>query len=175
MTWKSFHRRGEILRTVIATADARRDGTLPMDVDGVTETFGDELSLLGALQLRWHTRLAGRIERELMHQPMDLEQAVISAWRATADELPGVLAIVDRHRAEPLDAAMAEAMAKSAAKERTLLAVMAGQSSAQDEAAARVGARIEAAARAGHRPVGVSPVADANHGLLERIKAALAA
>jgi hypothetical protein len=175
MTWKSFHRRGEILRTVIATADARRDGTLPMDVDGVTETFGDELSLLGALQLRWHTRLAGRIERELMHQPMDLEQAVISAWRATADELPGVLAIVDRHRAEPLDAAMAEAMAKSAAKERTLLAVMAGQSSAQDEAAARVGARIEAAARAGHRPVGASPVVDANHGLLERIKAALAA
>jgi hypothetical protein len=175
MTWKSFHRRGEILRTVIATADARRDGRLPMDVDGVAETFGDELSLLGALQLRWHTRLAGRIERELMHQPMDLEQAVIAAWRATADELPGVLAIVDRHRAEPLDAAMADAMAKSAAKERTLLAVMAGQSSGQDEAAVRVGARIEAAARAGHRPVAADPAADANHGLLERIKAALAA
>ena len=34
MTWKSFHRRGEILRTVIATADARRDGLLPMDVAG---------------------------------------------------------------------------------------------------------------------------------------------
>jgi hypothetical protein len=175
MTWKSFHRRGEILRTVIATADARRDGTLPMDVEGVAETFGDELSLLGALQLRWHTRLAGRIERELMHQPMDLEQAVIAAWRATADELPGVLAIVDRHRAEPLDAAMAEAMAKSAAKERTLLAVMAGRSSAQDEAAARVGARIEGAARAGHHVTPARPAAEANHGLLERIKAALAA
>ena len=82
MTWKSFHRRGEILRTVIATADASRDGVLPMDVEGVAETFGDELRLLGALQLRWHTRLAGRIERELMHQPMDLEGAVVDRLAA---------------------------------------------------------------------------------------------
>ena len=58
MTWKTFHRRGEILRTVITTADARCDGRLPRDVDGVAETFGDELTLIGALSLRWHTRLA---------------------------------------------------------------------------------------------------------------------
>ncbi len=89
MTWKAFHNRGEILRAVTATADARLDGLLPMDVPGVSETFADELDLLGALQLRWHTRLAGRIERELMRQPMDLEQAVVTAWQATADELPG--------------------------------------------------------------------------------------
>ena len=44
-------------------ADARRDGLLPMDVTGVRETFGDELTLLGALQLRWHTRLSGHLER----------------------------------------------------------------------------------------------------------------
>ena len=55
----------EILRDVIATADRRRDGRLPLDVAGVAETFGDELTLLGALQLRWHTRLARpSIERE---------------------------------------------------------------------------------------------------------------
>ena len=53
-------RRGEVLHAVIATADSRRDGALPLDVDGVADTFGDELALLGALQLRWHTRLAGR-------------------------------------------------------------------------------------------------------------------
>ncbi len=150
MTWNSFHRRGEILRIVTATADVRRDGILPMDVEGVAETFGDELSLLGALQLRWHTRLAGHIERELMSQPMDLERAVGAAWQATADELPGVRAIVDHYRAEPLDGAMAVAMAKSADKERILLAVMAGRSSAQDAAAARVGAEIESRARATH-------------------------
>ena len=73
MTWTSYRNRGEILRTVIATADARRDGLLPWDVEGVAESFGDELTLLGALQLRWHTRLAGRIERELMARPMAFE------------------------------------------------------------------------------------------------------
>ena len=174
MTWNSFHRRGEILRTVIDLADARRDGTLPMDVEGVTETFGDELTLLGALQLRWHTRLAGRIERELMDQPMDLERAVVTAWQGTATELPGILALVDRYRAEPLDAAMAEVMTRSAANERILMAVMAGRSSAQDAAAARVGAEIEARARATHR-LATSATDEANNGLFERIKAALAA
>jgi hypothetical protein len=147
MTWKSFHRRGEILRAVTAAVDARRDGLLPMDVEGVAETFGDELTLLAALQLRWHTRLAGRIERELMHQPMDLEHAVVTAWRDTAAEMPGVLAVIDHYRAEPLDEAMARAMATSAAKERTMLAVMAGRASAEDAAAPRVGAAIEERAR----------------------------
>ena len=174
MTWKSFHRRGEILRTVIDVADARRDGALPLDVEGVAETFADELALLGALQLRWHTRLAGRIERELLTQPLDLEQAVVVAWQATAAELPGIRAIVDRHRAEPLDAAMAEAMTKSAAKEHVLLAMTAGLASGQDGAAVRVGAGIEARARAGHRPASTTSHR-ANDGLLERIKAALAA
>lgn len=148
MTWKSFHRRGEILRTVITTADTRRDGLLPMDVEGVAETFGDELSLVGALSLRWHTRLAGRIERELMTQPMDLEAAVVAAWRRTADDLPGIRAILDHHRELPTDAAMADALARATAKEHVLLAVMAGRSSAADRAAARVGEQIERQARA---------------------------
>ena len=147
MTWTTFHRRGEILRTVITTADARRDGRLPMDVEGVAETFGDELSLVGALSLRWHTRLAGRIERELMAQPTDLEGSVVTAWRRTAEELPGIRAILDHHRAFPVDAAMAEALARATAKEHVLLAVMAGRSSAADRAAARVGERIEQQAR----------------------------
>lgn len=174
MTWSSFHRRGEILRTVIDLADARRDGILPMDVKGIAETFGDELTLLGTLQLRWHTRLAGRIERELMNQPMDLELAVVTAWQKTAHELPGIRAVLDRYRAEPLDAAMAEMMDKSSAKERTLMAVMAGRSSAQDSVAVRVGAQIEARARAAHRPT-ASVSEHGTHGLLGRIKAALAA
>ena len=61
MTWKSHHRRGDVLREVIRTADERLDGRLPLDVDGVADTFGDELTLLGALQLRWHTLLAGHV------------------------------------------------------------------------------------------------------------------
>jgi hypothetical protein len=111
MTWTALKSRGEILRDVSAAADQRRDGTLPLDVDGAREAFRDELDLVGALQLRWHTRLSGRIERELVQQPLDLEQAVIDAWRATAEELPGIRAVVDHHREHPLDDAMAQALA----------------------------------------------------------------
>ncbi|MCW2775949.1 MAG: hypothetical protein JWN91_4275 [Nocardioides sp.] len=175
MTWKSFHSRGEILRDVIAVANRRRDGVLPVDVDGVADVFDEDLTLLGALQLRWHTRLAGRIERELMQQPMDLEKAVVAAWHATADELPGVLAILDRHRAAPYDAAMADAMAKSTAKERILLAMMAGRVSVADDRAVRVGAEIERRARASYQPEGIVTHRGEQTRLLDRIKAALAA
>jgi hypothetical protein len=175
MTWKSFHRRGEILRTVIETANVRRDGILPMDLPGVRETFGDELGLLGALHLRWHTRLSGRIERELVDRPQDLEGAVVAAWIASAEELPGVLTILDHYRSAPLDAAMAEAMAKATANERILLAVMAGRAGTQDPAAAQVGAVLEERARAAVRPFRPFRAAPPQPGLLGRIRAALVA
>ncbi|WP_310526400.1 hypothetical protein [Nocardioides sp.] len=173
MTWTSFHHRGEVLRTVITEADARRDGHLPMHVDGVAETFRDELTLLGALTLRWHTRLAGHIERELMTEPMDLEGAVIDAWQATADELPGVLAILDHHRAEPRDDAMASAVRTSTAKEHMLLAVMAGRSSASDDLAARVGEQIAHRARATRPVAPVAADSASSTSLVERLKAVL--
>lgn len=174
MTWQSFHRRGEILRTVIATVDERRDGRLPMDVPGVRETFGDETSLLAALALRWHTRLAGRIEHALMDHPFDLEQGVVAAWHATAREMPGVRAVLDRHREQPHDEQMAAMLATSTAKERVLMASMAGLVSSHDDAAARVGERLEQRARATYRPVR-SHRGPAAPSLLGRLKAALAA
>ena len=175
MTWNDVHSRGEILRTVSAAADHRRDGRLPLDIAGVGEVFEDELELLGVLQLRWHTRLSGHIERQLMHQPLDLEAAVIAAWHATADELPGIRAILDRHREHPLDDAMAEAMRTATDKEHILLAVMAGRAGTADSGAAPVGARIEDKARATYRP---APRYGTSHGatrLLDRLKAVLAA
>jgi hypothetical protein len=177
MTWKTFHHREEVLRTVTRTADHRRDGILPMDVDGVPETFGDELTLLGALQLRWHTRLSGHIERELLQQPMDPAEAVVAAWHAAADELPGTRAIVAHYRAEPLDEPMAAAMATSAAKERVLLAAMAGQAGARTEQTVEAGRAIEERARETYRPA--RPVTEGighrGPGLLDRLRAALAA
>jgi hypothetical protein len=175
MTWKSFHRRGEILRTVIETADVRRDGILPLDVPGVRETFRDELDLLGALHLRWHTRLSGCIERELVDRPQDLEGAVVAAWIRAAEEHPGVLAILDHYRSAPLDAAMAETLAKATANERVLLAVMAGRAGTHDPAAAQVGAVLEERARAAYRPFRPFRPLNPQPGLLGRIRAALVA
>jgi hypothetical protein len=151
MTWTTFHRRGEVLRTVTSTADARRDGLLPMDVEGVHENFDDELAVLAALQLRWHARLSGRLEYAMMHQPMDADDAVLGAWRATADELPGIRLILDHYRAEPLDDPMAEALRTSAAKEHVLLAATSGRSSSDVVATVDAGRALEERARARHR------------------------
>jgi hypothetical protein len=147
MTWNSHHRRGEILRTVIAVADQRRDGILPMDVDGVAQTFEDDVALLAALELRWHTRLAGQIERNLMTEPMDLESSVIQAWQQTAQAMPGVRAILDHYSAHPETPEMEQNLAVSTAKEHQLLAMMAGKASQIDATCARVGAEIAQRAR----------------------------
>ncbi|KRF17635.1 hypothetical protein ASG90_04500 [Nocardioides sp. Soil797] len=176
MTWEAFHQRGDILRSVVAEVGTRRDGILPMDLPGVAQTFRDELDLLGALQLRWYSRLTGRIESELSNQPMDLEAAVVTAWRATADELPGIREIQDHYRANPVDDRMAQALNKAAAKEHQMLAVMAGLVSAMevDHHGARVGARIEESARSGYQLPAPMP-APGNVRFLDRLKAALAA
>lgn len=179
MTWDAYHRRDEVLRAVIAEADARGDGTLPIELPGVAETFGDELALIGALQMRWHTRLAGMIERELMDQPMDLESAVMSAWRRTASELFGIRAVLDAYATAPTSVAIGAASTKAQHKDRTLMAAMAGRASAADRRAADVGRGIEQRARATYRPItaGGAHRADENPqpSLLGRIKAHLAA
>lgn len=182
MTWTAFHNRGETLRTVIATAQMRRDGHLPMDVDGVSRHFTDELDLLATLTLKWHTRLAGQIERMLSAQPLDLDQAVAIAWSNTAHEMAGVRLIMDHHAAHPLDARMEAVMATARAKERYLLAVMAGRSSLlSDQAAQRIGAEIEERARLLHRGLPViapeEPEAEPEiRGTLrERLRAVIAA
>ena len=177
MTWNAFHTRGEILRTVIAVADARLDGRLPLDVEGVERVFDDQLDLLGALQLKWHTRLAGRIDRALMTQPLDLDDAVIGAWQATAEELPGVRLVLDHYREHPQDDRMAAALDTAAAKEQAVLAVMAGRAGTDSTGAAPVGAVLEGRARASRRPVPRQPQPQAHRaaGLFDRLRAALAA
>ncbi len=167
---------------MIDEANARRDGVLPMELPGVAETFPDDLALVGALQLRWHTRLAGMIERELMEQPMELESAVMSAWRRTATELAGVRAILDAYTEAPTSEAMDRALSTAHRKDWALMAAMAGKASAQDAGAAIVGRRIEENARAAYRPTlagrhrGGEPVRERRHEtLLDRIKAHLVA
>lgn len=173
MTWNTHHSRGAILRDVEDAVNMRQDGLLPTDVEGVAEAFGDELDLLGALQLRWHTRLAGQIERALMEQPMDLEAAVVRAWHQTASAMPGVRAVLDHYRVEPTDDEMGAAITKAVAKEHILLAVMSGRGGLDDGLAARVGADIEDRARLSYDTFEVPAARQPS--ILDRIRAALAA
>lgn len=181
--WPAHQNRGEILRMVIAAADERLDGALPADVPGVSTVFRDDLDLLGALSLKWHTRLAARIERELTDGPTHLEAAVLAGWRATARDLPGVRLVLDHYVAAPTSPAMAEAMRRSHMKEQVLLAVLAGKAPAHlglDADAARAGALVEERARSGFdvaadaREAGRHRAED-RPGLLTRLRAALAA
>ena len=153
-------RREAVLRAVIATADARRDGVLPTDVAGVAQTFADDLDLVAALQLRWHTRLAGHVEAALAAQPMDLEHAVLCAWRRTARDLVGVRLVLDRVHESPADPATTDALAKARGKDWALLAVMSGQAGVHDPEAAEVGHVLELLARASFDPMAV-PRSDA--------------
>ena len=175
MTWMSHHRRGDVLREVIRTADDRLDGRLPLDVEGVADTFGDDLTLLGALQLRWHTRLAGHVERELADQPLDLDTAVTLAWLAAAEDLPGIRAIIDQHLAHPTSPEMARAMTVATGKEHEMLALMAGRASGPGYAAARAGASLERAARTSYVRGGRARREPTAPSLVQRLRAALAA
>ena len=179
MTWLAFHRRADVLRAVTAEADRRLDGILPADVAGVSATFRDDLDLLGALQLRWYTRLSGALERSHASQPTDLDAAVRDAWVRTAEELPGT-------------AEMARALERATAKEQVLLATMAGRASGttavSDPRAVEAGRLLREEARAtyaaGSTPDGTaaSPAPARTHraeprgsaAFVERIKAALA-
>jgi len=187
-TWDSIHRRGEVLRAVVDEANERRDGVLPMELPGVAETFGDEFSLVAALQLRWHTRLAGRIERALMEQPMELETAVVTAWRGTADELAGVRLILDTATAHPSSEEMAKALETAHRKDWTMMAAMAGKAGPGDAGAPAVGRSLEEKARALYRPTAAAPrhraepapsrsdvLRDQLRGRLTKLKAHLAA
>ena len=161
MTWNSFHHRGEILREAMRVADARRDGVLPMDLDGVAAVFTDELDLLGAMMLKWHTRLSGNVERALAEQPLDLEAAVAVAWRDTAAQLPGVRAIMDRYATDADHADLQPILRRASEREWARLAVLAGLASAPGPAAAHVGRRIVEQARTAGVPDSPEPIEQA--------------
>lgn len=171
MTWNAFHHRGEILRAVVETADARRDGVLPMQLPGVDKSFHGELDLIAALWLKWSARLFGNIERALTTEPLDLEDAIASAWRLTGDQLPGVRAILDRYVESPSDPEMAAALHRASEKEWCRLAAAAGLANDEGPAAARAGRQVELKARAAAHEL----VDGGTPSLVERIKALLAA
>lgn len=148
MTWTTHHNRGHVLREIETVTAERGDGLLPMDLDGVSAVFDNEMDILAALQLRWYTRLAGMIERELFDAPdADLEGAVIHAWHLTNDELSGVRAVLDHYTTNPTDDVMRQALATARLKEHHLVALMAGLGGYGHELSIAVGGRLEERAR----------------------------
>lgn len=147
MTWDAQHRREDALKAVTAWADTRRDGILPTHLPEVTAAFTDETELVSALVMRWHTRLNGRIERELMDQGTDPEDAVVMAWRKTATDLPGIRAILDRAGVAPPSEGVREVVARAERKDRVMLAAMASRAGVVDPDAVEAGHEIEARAR----------------------------
>jgi hypothetical protein len=142
-----YEARAPLPRFVLAEAAGRRDGVLPRDVPGVPETFADDLDLVAALQLRWHTRLSGAVERSLSAGDLDLEDAVVRAYRESAAQLPGVRLVLDACVAEPESERMRQALDKATRKEAAFLAAMAGRASAQDAGAVPAGLALVRKAR----------------------------
>jgi hypothetical protein len=181
MTWNAFHHRGEILQSIVAVADTRRDGVLPMDLPGVADTFRDELDVIAALWLKWNARLSGNIERALTGEAMDLEEAVATAWLQTSDQLPGIRLVLDRYLESPSGPEMAAALDRAKEKEWCRLATAAGLANDEGPAAARVGRQIEHKARTAVVRTAPAPAAaptdlgEDSPSLVDRIKAVLAA
>lgn len=73
-------------------------------------------------------------------QPMDLEVAVVRAWRYAAADMPGIRAILDSNLEQPRIAAARR-------KELALLAAAAGKSGPADRQAVSIGQRVEDRAR----------------------------
>lgn len=168
MTWDAYHRRDSVLHEVMIVADDRRDGVLPWsDVAAADAVFDTPEDLLGALQMRWHTRLSGAIERELTEQPWDLERAVVHAWRALAGAMPGVRAVLDAHSDH------GAAMQRARRKEWALLATASGLAAMDDAAAVRLGREVETRARA--VTIQHDDVRPTRRGWLTRLRHALAA
>jgi hypothetical protein len=170
MTWDAHrHTRDSVLHAVTDLVNQRRDGRLPWaEVPGTAEFFDTPADLLGTLQMRWHARLSGAIERELTEQPWDLEAAVVHAWRNLQATHPGVRAVLDAHVGEP-------AMRKARAKELALLATASGRTGMGDPQAQRVGADIERRARAVVVTAAPSAESAGRAGWLTRLRHALAA
>ncbi|MDI6912550.1 hypothetical protein [Nocardioides sp.] len=139
--------RAGVLHAVIEEILARKDGQIPSNIEGLDIFFDGTEDLTNALLLRWHTRLVASLERGLVDDPEDREEAVIEAWRHATWIYEGVRKVIDELAENPPTKDVAHAVRTTARNDRAVMAIAAGLASGSDEAAVRVGHRLELEAR----------------------------
>ncbi len=139
--------RASVLHAVIEEMQARNDGRIPTDVDGVDAFFHDTEDLTDALLLRWHTQLTASLEGGLVGDPEDRQEAAVEAWRQAAQTYRGVRRVIDELAAHPPTEAIAHAVRATTYNDWAAMAVAAGLASDFDRAASRVGQALELEAR----------------------------
>jgi hypothetical protein len=143
--------RASVLHAIIEDILARKDGKIPTNIDGMDTFFDGIDDLANALLLRWHTRLVASLERGLVDDPEDREEAVIEAWRHANWIYWGVRMVIDELEQNPPTEEVAHAVHRTARNDWAVMAIAAGLASEFDEPAARVGHRLELEARRRNR------------------------
>ncbi|MCW2814607.1 MAG: hypothetical protein JWN84_2062 [Nocardioides sp.] len=139
--------RSGVLRAVIEEILTRDDGRIPADIDGIEIYFSNIEDLTNALLLRWHTRLVASLERSLIDDPEDREEAVIEAWRHAAQAYSGVRKAIDGLAVNPPTEVVHHAVATTAQHDWAIMAITAGLASGVGGAGIRIGHRLELEAR----------------------------
>lgn len=139
--------RSGVLHAVIEDILNRDDGQVPTNIEGMDIHFNTVEDLANALLLRWHTRLVASLERSLVGDPEDLEEAVIEAWRHAAKIYSGVRKVVDELADHPPTDLVHHAVMTTARNDWAVMAITAGLASGVDEAGVRIGHRLELEAR----------------------------
>lgn len=136
MSWSTYHHREDAVREAVRLTDRRRDGRLPFAESRlITSAFETPEDLLLALQMRWRRRLVNHVEAELADEPLNLEEAANRAWHRTAQDMPGVRAVLDAHDDDPL-------LATARHKELVYLASVAGLAHMDAPQAEALGLRV---------------------------------
>jgi len=135
--WETFHRRAQLLHTVIEHIERTGGSRLPwQDVPGLTEVFDTPHQLVLALYQWWETTLGSRIDQALEQDSHHQPASVTTAWAELARAYPGVRRVLDHSAADP-------ALAEALHHEYRLLAVAAGLATTRDRYERAVAAGID--------------------------------
>ncbi|SDC59934.1 hypothetical protein [Actinokineospora iranica] len=126
MSWNDFYRRRDALDEVLRHARQNPEGTLPYDeIPEVAEVFSGPDEVLLALHHRWTMKLTGRVNLAQAEAERDrsvnLIDAIIQAWRATAVENPVLRWVLDANAD-----AYADTLRPAIEAEQRMLALAAG-------------------------------------------------